>query len=175
MKTEECIERLRDYYESTLVNGRKNATEKARAYIGRTLQLYSRMTDLHGVEIDGLSDEIWLGALRRYMRTDRAHKTQWQMFGWPTYKMLRVAIVFARDQYTCQNQRCGLNVAELDIEARRIGVPSGGPFGFAVLCVDHRVARAIGGGEELSNLQCLCRTCNMAKGPFGDDALARFA
>ena len=50
------------------------------------------------------------------------------------------ATILRRDQYTCQ--KCGL---EGDT-------------------VDHIVPRKLGGGDEPSNLQCLCRRCNYSKG-----------
>lgn len=58
------------------------------------------------------------------------------------------ARIFARDGYSCVY--CG---ATED------------------LTIDHLVSRALGGTNQLDNLQTLCRTCNEAKGHHLDQPL----
>jgi hypothetical protein len=155
MDVNTAIERFRDYYEATLVNGRKTATEKARRNTEQTQFLLSQMPGLGKVDVTELTDERWLNALRGYIRTDRMHRTQADMFSWPVYGRLRNAIIFARDDYTCAI--CGRTIVNLP---DRIG-----------LSVDHIEARCNGGGEALSNLRCVCLPHNMAMGKFGELAL----
>ena len=58
---------------------------------------------------------------------------------WRTWARLR-RVVLQRDGYRCQ--LCG-KAGRLD--------------------VDHRIRKEDGGGDELGNLQALCRTCHIAK------------
>ena len=58
-----------------------------------------------------------------------------------TYKWRQIrARILVRDQNTCQ----------------RCGQPGN--------TVDHIIPRKLGGGDEPSNLECLCATCNYSKG-----------
>jgi 5-methylcytosine-specific restriction endonuclease McrA len=49
---------------------------------------------------------------------------------------------------------------------------SGRPIDYASVEVDHIVPRCKGGGDELSNLQLVCREANAAKGSLSNDELA---
>jgi hypothetical protein len=72
--------------------------------------------------------------------------TRWEPPSRPVKRQLPAkvrAIVLARDGLRCV--RCGENAVE-------------------VLSVDHILAVANGGGDELENLQTLCRPCNSKKG-----------
>lgn len=59
--------------------------------------------------------------------------------------------VFARDNYTCQNPAC---------QCRPQDTANHG----CELTIDHIYPVALGGTNDLSNLQTLCRQCNSAKG-----------
>lgn len=76
----------------------------------------------------------------------------------PKWRRVRVA-VHERDDYTCQG--CGVRATpppnydgSRAVELSR----------YMWLVVDHNLSTARGGGDELDNLQTLCKTCNGSKG-----------
>jgi 5-methylcytosine-specific restriction enzyme A len=64
--------------------------------------------------------------------------------------------IYARDRFTCQNQKCGARKGERGVQ----------------LVIDHKKPVARGGTNDPSNLQTLCSLCNSEKGAkntgFGD-------
>jgi 5-methylcytosine-specific restriction endonuclease McrA len=62
--------------------------------------------------------------------------------------------VFERDKYQCQS--CGQTAKETD------------------LSIDHIIPLARGGQNDISNLQTLCRTCNLGKTDRLDPRFRRY-
>ena len=83
----------------------------------------------------------------------------------PKYQKLRVE-VFTRDGFRCV--RCDLEGGPNPGE----GLPYTGRWSAMDVVVDHIVALARGGTNDLSNLQTLCDACNLYKAGTEDKRVA---
>lgn len=148
MNWEEAIQLYVDYEASILSDGKKTALEKARERESHIRYLLSQMPNLASKTIENITPQIWMDSLKEFMKGNRDYKKTWEdLISWKKYQFLRACLVYARDDYTCQNQNCGTKDSDIGVE----------------FSVDHVIPRIQGGDENLDNLVCFCAQCNRAK------------
>ena len=148
MNWEEAIQLYVDYEASVLSDGKKKtALDKAKDRESHIRDLLSQMPNLANKTIENVTPEIWMDSLKAYMKQDRFHNNLTDLEKWKKYKYLRACLVYARDDYTCQNRNCGAKDSDIDVE----------------FSVDHVIPRSRGLNENLDNLVCFCARCNRAK------------
>jgi hypothetical protein len=146
MKWEKAIQLFVEYEATVLSDGKKTAVEKAQFRARGIEYLLAQMPNLASKEIEEITPQIWMDSLRAYKKSNRDYIKNWeQLIDRKKYKDLRACIVYARDDYTCRN--CGVKDSDMNVR----------------FTVDHKIPRSQDGGEDLDNLQCFCRQCNMAK------------
>lgn len=127
---------------------RKILLEKAESRARDIRHLLSQMPDLASKNIEEITPQIWMDSLKAYKKSNRDYIKNWeQLINWKKYKYLRACLVYARDEYTCQNPKCGVKDSDIDV----------------CFTVDRVIPRSQDGGEDLDNLQCFCEQCNRAK------------
>jgi len=148
MHWEKAIQLFVDYSITVLSDGKKPAVEKAESRARDIRYLLSQMPDLASKNIEEISPQIWMDSLRAYKKSNRDYKKTWgDIFNWQKYKCLRACLVYTRDDYTCQNPKCGFKDSDIGVR----------------FTIDHIVPRSQGGCEDLDNLQCFCEQDNRAK------------
>jgi len=148
MNWEKAIQLFVEHEATVLSDGKKTALEKAQSMARDIRYLLGEMPNFANKDIEEITPQIWMDSLRAYKKSNRDYKKTWEdITNWKKYKLLRACLVYARDNYTCQNPKCG--VKDSDIGVR--------------FTVDHVTPRSQGGGEDLDNLQCFCEQCNRAK------------
>jgi 5-methylcytosine-specific restriction endonuclease McrA len=146
---DEAIQLYVDYEASVLSDGKKKtAFEKARDRERDIRYLLSQMPNLASRSIENITSQIWMDSLKAFMKGNRDFKKTWEdLTNWKKYEFLRACLVYARDDYTCQNQNCGAKDSDIDVR----------------FSVDHKIPRSQGINENLDNLVCFCARCNRAK------------
>ena len=146
MNWEEAIQLYVDYEASVLSDGKKKtALEKARERESHIRDLLSQMPNLASKTIENITPEVWMDSLKAYLKKDRYHDNWAELEKWKKYEYLRACLVYARDDYICQN--CGAKDSDIDVR----------------FSVDHVIPRSQGINENLDNLVCFCDRCNRAK------------
>lgn len=149
MNWDEAIQLYVDYEASVLSDSKKKtALEKAREREKDIRYLLSQMPGLASNTIENITPKIWMDSLKAYMKSNRDYKKTWEdLTSWKKYQFLRACLVYARNDYTCQNLNCGAKDSDIDVQ----------------FSVDHVIPRSQGINENLDNLVCFCDRCNRAK------------